>query len=388
MSMRTALLLLVLLLAAAPAGASEKLLGVHIGFDSRALYYAAGGDEARAMKAHIDKAADLGAKVVRLPADWRQLQPQPGPPEASFDRARLNAMIETIGHADRLGIKIVLMLAQSPCWAVPAGLDCDAQEAIWHRPIDPKTYALAFARLAKAVRRAGLSKAVIGYEVWNEPNSITFWPTGAIRTGYNVLIGASAAFDYTELLNATYDALKAVDPAITVVGGSLAAADVDYLAAMYLAGARYDALAIHPYAKANPDNDGIAYRPDECGGSADPLAPPWCYKGGVDALRRLMLAHDDRRPVWFTEFGWSSGYGWGGSRGEEAQADNLARALDILKGWDFVPVAIVYRLIDTEEGMGLMRPDFVAKKAGEVFRRAARGVDAVPTLREIRGNVD
>ncbi|HQF31974.1 MAG TPA: hypothetical protein PLJ34_11070, partial [Hyphomicrobiales bacterium] len=301
------------------------------------------------------------------------------------DRDRLALVVAAVRAAATHDMKAVVMLAQSPCWAVPAGLDCDSPEAIWHAPVDPHAYGRAFAFLAGEIRRAGLAATVIGWEVWNEPNSIAFWPTAKVRAGANVLVDPAAADDYVALLDAAYGALKAADPAATVLGGSLASADTAYLARMYAAGARYDGLAIHPYAKADPARDGVAYGPDDCGAGHDPLAPPWCFEVGVEALRAEMGRQGDARPVWFTEFGWSSSAAWGGSGSAEAQARNLADALGIIEGWDFVPAAIVYELVDDSEKMGLLREDLGPKPAAGAFTGFALRPGSMPDIGELRG---
>ena len=56
-----------------------------------------------------------------------------------------------------------------------------------------------------------------GFAVWNEPNLNGFWLYQFDEAGEDI-----AARDYTALLAKTYDALKAVSPAIEVYGGNLA----------------------------------------------------------------------------------------------------------------------------------------------------------------------
>jgi len=88
-----------------------------------------------------------------------------------------------------------------------------------------------------------------------------------------------------------------------------------------------------------------------------------------------MQAYGDDRPIWFTEFGWSSFNGNGGV-GEELQAAYLTRALELLQGWDYVPVAIWYNLVDRsglpptdpEAYFGLFRQDLSPKPAAEAYR--------------------
>ena len=166
----------------------------------------------------------------------------------------------------------------------------------------------------------------------------------------------SAAKDYVALLNTAYDALKATDPNAIVLGGSLAACAANYLNSMYAAGAKFDALAIHPYTKANPFDGGKAYAPDETS-PFDALSQVWSFETGVNDIRDVMIAHGDTaKAMWFTEFGWSSSASWGGAGSAAQQAAFLDEALHIIEGWDFVDAAIAYRLFDGQgEQFGLRR---------------------------------
>ncbi|HQF30835.1 MAG TPA: hypothetical protein PLJ34_05255, partial [Hyphomicrobiales bacterium] len=70
-ALRAAILAVVALATTSTASARDFLLGIHLGFDSAALLAEAGGDETEAVRRHVDKAAALGARLVRIPADWR-----------------------------------------------------------------------------------------------------------------------------------------------------------------------------------------------------------------------------------------------------------------------------------------------------------------------------
>jgi len=120
-----------------------------------------------------------------------------------------------------------------------------------------------FAAYAAAIAKAfpDVKDVIVG----NEPNTSEFW-----LPQFGVAGADAAAGAYEALLAATYDALKAVSPQITVYGGALAPRGLDALAgglgghspttflpdlgAAYRASGRttpiMDALALHPY----PDN--------------------------------------------------------------------------------------------------------------------------------------
>ncbi len=88
------------------------------------------------------------------------------------------------------------------------------------------------------------------------------------------------------------------------------------------AGEAFDALGIHPY-------QGPAAEPPE----APPAEHPYRITN-VERVREVMVAHGDgHKPVWFTEFGWTTGTGEGWSAGvdEATQADYLRRAITMVQ---------------------------------------------------------
>lgn len=358
--------------------ATKKLYGVQVLFQNEALYAAAGGDRIAAMKAHIDAAAALGVEVIRFPGDWRALQPDN---DHSFSSWYLKEVTETLAYAKSLGLSVVMTFAQTPYWATGGTADPNSQAAIWSPPTGAAAdaYANALVAFHNEIEAAGLRDTVIGWEVWNEPNTTTFWPTAGLRPGTDVQAGLASAAEYVHLLNTAYDALHAVDPNAVVLGGSLAACDADYLTAMYDLGARFDALALHPYTKADPFHGGVAYGPTETS-SQDALSQVWSFAAGVQHMRDVMVAHGDAATgMWFTEFGWSSTNAWGGAGSEAAQATFLTEALQLIKGWDFVDGAIAYRLFDGQgEEFGMRHADGSLKAAGMALRDFMAGITGAP----------
>ncbi len=92
------------------------------------------------------------------------------------------------------------------------------------------------------------------FVVGSQVNSPSFWPQGG-----------AAATEYAALLAASYDALKAVDPAIRVIGGSLSAQDAPGTYVLAL-GKAYRKLG-----RATPFMDAFAIQPNGLG-SAEPPA--------------------------------------------------------------------------------------------------------------------
>lgn len=168
------------------------------------------------------------------------------------------------------------------------------------------------AYVAKTWRPRGLE--TIAYEVWNEPNLSTEW--GIPQT-------QPSAAQYTALLKAGYQGIKAGDAQAIVVSGGLATTggslydtaaeragveawarwfygaeaavgDLTFLRNMYLNGAKgyFDALGTHPY-----------------GGPDAPETPPAAATGPIyfrraEEQRAVMLSFGDPSPMWATEIGW------------------------------------------------------------------------------------
>ncbi len=155
--------------------------------------------------------------------------------------------------------------------------------------------------VATTWRSRGLS--TIAYEIWNEPNLGDEWG------------GTPNAAQYTALLRAGYQGVKAGDSQAIVVSAGLATTggsradlalarrlygvdavvpDLTFLRNMYKNGAKgyFDALGSHPYGGPNP--------PDTPPGSATgPI-----YFRRAEEQRQVMLDYGDSSPVWATEFGW------------------------------------------------------------------------------------
>jgi Ca2+-binding RTX toxin-like protein len=347
--------------------ATNTLFGVVELFQEQSLYTAAGGNRVAAMNAHLDRAAEIGTQVVRFPGDWRALQPDNA---ASYSASYLAEVTAVLQHAQALGIKVIMEFGQSPYWATPGNQPPDSAAALWSPPTGAgaDAFASAAAHLATVLKERGVGNVISAWEVWNEPNTTTFWPTATLRPGTHVQADLASADQYVVLLNKTYDALKAADPRITVLGGSLAGNDVEYLARMYELGAKYDGLAVHPYAKANPDNNGIPYSPYETNPN-DPLSQVWSFKTGIEAVRAMMVSHGDgAKGLWLTEFGWSSDTGWGSVGSAELQARFIGEALGLVRQWDFVNAALVYQQHDTAaHKFGLRGVDGTVKLSGQVF---------------------
>jgi len=194
-------------------------------------------------KARLDLLRVAGMDTVRVTSIWNPASPNPGADEL--------LQLRNLTQAAALdGMKVFVAVYNFGSRTTPL---TDAEQA---------SFAGHAAALARAV--PALRNFIIG----NEPNLNRFWLPQFGPNGEDV-----AAPAYEALLARTYDALKAVDPGITVYGGAISPRGIDRpgsgrdthsptvfirdMGAAYRASGRtapiMDALAIHPY----PENSTI-----------------------------------------------------------------------------------------------------------------------------------
>jgi polysaccharide biosynthesis protein PslG len=286
---------------------------------------------------------DIGAQWVRLTILWNEGEPQQ---KGSYNTKTLNKWDKAVATAQAAGANIVATVGRSPSWA-------SGSTNQYMPPQDPADYADFVSFLAN--RYEG---KVDVWEIWNEQNSTRFWPTGP------------DAAEYTRLLQAAYPAVKAADPAALVAFGGLAYSDFFYVGQAYKAGVKgyFDIMATHPYSdQYSPEYKWYA-------------APGVLTIKSFDAyreVRRRMLVNGDDKPIWFTEFGWSSCTTAARCVTSEQQASYLTRALCMMEQDPYVQVALWYNLrnnhwnddLDSwETQLGLMKTTFERKPSYDAFK--------------------
>ena len=225
-------------------------------------------------------------RMARESFDWNRLEPAKGQFEwAVFDQAVEVARAHNVSILGRL--EFTAGWASSAPSSAPAG----------DRQFYPPQNMADFADYARAVVRRYKDRVKV-WEIWNEENSAIFWkPT-------------PSASKYASMLKAAYAAIKAEDPTATVVLGGLVGFDKPFLDGLVAAGAwsSFDALAIHTYVAPQPETSMIV---------------SWLNNA------RAYVAKKGAKPIWVTEFGWSTYAGSGTSYigvSEAKQAEYTARA--------------------------------------------------------------
>ncbi len=218
----------------------------------------------------------LGVTWIRIDISWADIQPKSS---AQYDWNNLDRVILT---AKAHNLRVLGTIAYTPPWA--GAKLCNASDKC-----EPESNA-QFANFAATVAKRYSVMGVQDWEIWNEPNLATFW------------LPAPSPHQYTELLKATYPAIKQVEPNATIISGGLGDLDNNptsvnqqtFLANMYSDGAKpfFDALGFHPYSfPALP-----TYVANWSG---------WSMMNDIpNSIRSIMTDNGDAsKRIWITEYG-------------------------------------------------------------------------------------
>jgi hypothetical protein len=308
----------------------------------------------------IAVARAVKAKVVRALVPWAVLEPREG---GGADARALAFTDRLVGDAEAAGVKVIMTVERTPCWAssAPAAVLRKCRPGVLgqanaYPPRSTAPYASIVAFLA---RRYGTKLAAI--EVWSEPD----------QSNEAYFAGPEKVARYAALLRAAYPAVKAANPAVTVLGGSLTGSNGLFLKALYGAGIKgfYDGLSVHYY------NLTLA---------------------SIRSIHQVQTANGDSKPIWLDEFGWSSC--WPGHKKQQeqgcvtapVQAVNLTNTFRALARAPYVAAAIVYKLQDSASGredFGLLSTAGLHKPAfGGLARALASPFGAItPATLSLRG---
>jgi polysaccharide biosynthesis protein PslG len=240
-------------------------------------------------------AAHVG--FVRTAFYWRDLEP-------ARDTLRLRHADRLVLAAARHGLSILPVVTGAPAWASEFPGDLGSP------PSDDAAYGAFLTALVDRYGRHGTlwaahpglrPRPVRAWQIWNEPNLLTYWDDEPFAPGY------------VRLLRAAHRALHRADRHAQLVLAGLPNESWVALQQIYQAGGRglFDVVALHPYTQTV---HGIVR---------------------IIRLNRRMMrqAHDRLRPVWLTEWSWPASRGRRGSDGntfetsERGQARKLATTL-------------------------------------------------------------
>ncbi len=312
----------------------------------------------------FETTSTIGAKWVRLFMEWAQSEPA----DDQYDAYQMGSFDARIDSYRRRGVNVLIVVVKSPLWAAH---DPGADSRLVQPPRDPAKFADFLGFMAQ--RYAGKVQA---WEIWNEPDDVSFWSTGPDAKAYSALLRAS------------YPRIKAADPNATVLIGGLVGANFEFLEQLYDEGARgsFDAVGVHMATACRTDEPGRYYR--EPSGRIGRFAFT-----GYREVRQTSLNRGDPKPVWLTEIGWGTRTApctdgdVAGRRpsgvSETQQAEFLRSAYACLAGDDYVGPTLWFSLQDISDTestfahyLGLFRHDGTAKPARDAFQAVAAAAPA------------
>ncbi|WP_211297229.1 DNRLRE domain-containing protein [Geodermatophilus tzadiensis] len=301
----------------------------------------------------LDRVVESGSGWVRVGVGWCSVE-EAGPGVVSeWYVQRLDA---TVVAAEARGLQVLATLGCTPGWLSGSG----------SLTVLPPALRVGEVQRVAAWLAGRYAGRIAAWEIWNEPDC-------SAGTG----CGATAPEVYLPVLRAGFTGVRAGDPGAVVVSGGISGVNTGWVEGLYAAGGRgwFDALGVHPY-------QGPAAEPPE----APPADHPYRISN-VERVRAVMVAAGDAAvPVWFTEFGWTTGAGEGWSAGvdEATQADYLGRAIDMVqRQYPYVTHAFVFTIRDRddwnayENNFGLTRLDGSPKPALGALRNANDRLDAL-----------
>jgi polysaccharide biosynthesis protein PslG len=312
----------------ATASAAPQLAGVQ----SHVLWANVSLDE---MDRQLDEMKAAHVAITRVDVGWASIEEKGKGAISNWYVERLDHLVD---GAEARGIKLLLMFAETPCWAssAPESLKRGCRGAWWQRDVQnyaPRRASDFADAFAWAVRRYG--DRVYAWEIWNEPNQDYFFHT------------PDPVGDYAAMVKAAYRAAKAADPRPIIVAGSLSDSDFEFEDALYRHGLKgsFDAFSVHPYSE---DRSPLDTRVE---------SPRYSFRSGVPRARRVMESHGDRKPIWLTEFGWSTctvrgDVAWRNCVDRSTQASYLVRAFRQMREWRYVSVGIWFNLENTTSDPG------------------------------------
>ena len=276
----------------------------------------------------LDAVVRLGVRRIRVDLSWAALQPAP-------DRFDWSSADRVLGEADDRGLEVLAVVGFLPDWA--RRTDAEGRSL----PADPAAFADFVGQAAQRYR-----DLVGAWEIWNEPNTRSFWGADPDPAAYAALVAATAPV------------IRGADPGAPVVIGSIAPADdavtelspATFVRGLYdhLDPVHFDALSVHPYSY-----------PAQATGTQR-----WNTFFRLAEVHRIMVRQGDRGvPIWLTEYGAPTGTSAVGLS-EEAQAEMVVTGIREARSRPYVGPIYVYSLRDAgadrtepEQNFGVLRSD-------------------------------
>jgi MYXO-CTERM domain-containing protein len=217
---RVALLACCLLVALVLPSTASAARGLTTGFADPEEYQSAPIDQRQLW---FNRTAESGAGIVRLAVEWTSIvggqRPAnaANPADPAYDFGGLDL---SVFYARASGLQVLLTINHAPAYAEGPGRPASAPAGSWRpNPSEVAAFAQALAiRYSGSFDRDGAGPdpalpAAQGIQVWNEPNS-SDWIAPQFEG--SAIVGGNL---YRDILNASYGAIKQVNPNMQVVVG-------------------------------------------------------------------------------------------------------------------------------------------------------------------------
>lgn len=312
--------------------------------------------------AALADAKSAGVNWIRMDIQWSDAQPN-GPGSWSWTGAD-----KVVDSANAHGIKVLALLTYSPKWAIPAQYQNLSSKGEWEKyaPANVSDYAIFTGAAAAHFK----PKGVHHYEIWNEANNGNFF-----KPAPNVVF-------YTQMLKASYTAIKAADSGAVVITSGLSPYGIygqstpaninplNFLEGMYANGAKnyMNAIGWHPYSWDNGPPSGKAQ---------------WnaFYQmfGTSPSVVSIMNNNGDSKKIWMTEFGFPVGSDSPNSvtyNNEPLQAQYLTQGYNIATSSTWAGPLFWYNYQDetfgsSGESYGLKRADGSRRASWTAYQTAS-----------------
>jgi hypothetical protein len=247
---------------------------------------------------YLRQARDGGIGWIREDFTWSEIEPARG----RFVWARTDALMR---NAARLGLHVLAIATYAPGWA------SGHLESNKFPPTNPQDYARFVKAIADRYGRGGtfwrtnrrlVPAPLTAIEIWNEPWHVEFWGTGPDPAAYAGLVRGAAT------------AVKRGHPRIAVLASAdlTASGGVEWFKPLLAADPALwrsrlvDAWSVHLYCQDRSPRDVVSpqqYRFDR-----------------LLLIRSLAQEAGADKPIWITEFGWSTQAGAPDAVSEAVQA--------------------------------------------------------------------
>ena len=293
----------------------------------------------------LSKIQEACGNLLRTGLDWAQIEGTP--PVNGQHTYQWDNFDRIINSATQKNMQIVGLLVTSPAWANGGHI---ADPHLYPPTPDHANDYVAF--LTALVNR--YKGKITRYEFWNEANNCGWHP------GCGGDKQAKAA-EYIKWLKLTYDTIKSLDPTIQVSTTGMDGADTGFLQSLYslstpnnLCNGKFcwDKVAVHAYPSGGPVDFN-----------------------GLNALHQLTINQSDNKPLWLTEYAWSTD--------DQSLSKYLQQTLTTLASptYSFVELANYLIIADTPTSNvnGILRENLVNTTSFNTFKSLACNQTPVPT---------